>query len=104
VPENEGIIRAMSTIFTLTAIPQLLPEGDNKGRLECIQFIASDHRSTHKWSSTNVGTYAHDFEKIVSPDESCVILYRLRNGETVIFPGFWKLGQLKHQFGGAGKE
>jgi hypothetical protein len=38
---------AMAEPFTLTAIPNLLPEGEFKGHLETITFVASDGYTTH---------------------------------------------------------
>jgi hypothetical protein len=90
--------------FTLTAIPHLLPEGEHKGHLEYVQFVAMEGSVKHKWSSVNVGTYAEDFAKIVPTDLARLILSRLRNGETVTFPGLWDLEQIKHQFGGNGND
>ncbi|RZU39312.1 hypothetical protein [Edaphobacter modestus] len=94
----------MAEPFTLTAIPNLLPEGEFKGHLETITFVASDGYTTHKWWSTNIGTYAEDFAKVIPSEEANVILARLRAGETVTFPGFWAIDEIKHKFGGPGNE
>ena len=90
--------------FVLTAFPTLLSEGEFKGHLEFVTFIATDGFITEKWTSVNVGTYAEDFSKIVSPLEAHYILQLLSKGETVVFPGFWALEEIKHKFGGAGND
>lgn len=94
----------MAEPFTLTAIPDLLPEGEFKGHLETVTFIANDGNTTHKWWSTNIGTYADDFARIVPRPEARRILDQLRRGETVTFPGLWALDEIKHKFGGVGNE
>ena len=53
----------MAEPFTLTAIPKLLPEGEFRGNFETVMFITTDGYTTHKWWSTNVGTYTEEFAK-----------------------------------------
>ena len=45
----------MAEPFTLTAVPMLLPEGEHKGHLEYVQFIATDGYTTEKWTSKDDG-------------------------------------------------
>jgi hypothetical protein len=61
--------------FVLTAFPTLLSEGEFKGHLELVTFIATDGLTTEKWTSVNVGTYTEDSSKIVSPFEAHYILH-----------------------------
>lgn len=90
----------MAATFALTAIPWLLPEGENKGHLEYVTFFATDGGYTKKWTATNTGTFAEDFAKIVGPGSGQAILERLRQGKTVLFPGLFELDQVLHRFGG----
>ena len=92
----------MPRTFILTAIPGLLVEGEDTGHLEYVTFVAADGDETHKWFSTNTGTYAIDFAQIVDGATAFSIVQRLRRGETVVFPGAFELHQIKYQFGGAG--
>ena len=68
----------MQPTYKLIAVPFLLHEGDYKGHLETVTFIAASENDTHKWWSVNVGTFEKDFTRIVSPEiakyvaESCV--------------------------------
>ena len=56
---SRAIAQAIS--FTLTAVPLLLAEGEYKGHLEYVSFIASEGGYSKKWSATNGGTFAEDF-------------------------------------------
>jgi hypothetical protein len=94
----------MAEPFTLTAIPGLLVEGEHKGHLEFVTFLAENRIITAKWTSVNVGTFVDDFSKIVPRDEATDIVSKLRTGTKVLFPGFWHLEEIKHKFGGSGNE
>ena len=50
----------MAPTFTLTAIPRLLRDGELNVRLEYVIFIAEDGDVRHKWSVTNIGTFAEE--------------------------------------------
>ena len=102
----------MSTYFRWTLIPAihsqgrsrpsayLLSEGDHKGHLETVTFVAASEGGNHKWWSVNVGTYERDFTKIVSPELAKDIANRLHRGETVEFPNRYELEQVQGGFGG----
>jgi len=90
----------MPPIYRLVAAPYLLPDGDFKGHLETVTFIAANETETHKWWAVNVGTFEKDFTKIVSPELAQNIVYRLRQGEIVEFPNRYELAQVKGKFGG----
>jgi hypothetical protein len=87
--------------FTLTAIPLLLREGVRKEHLEYITFIVNDGVDTHQWSLTNIGTFDEDFANIVPAANARDLLNRLRQGETVQFPGSFDLGEVFHHLCGA---
>lgn len=76
----------MPSEYKLIAVPLLLREGEFKGNLETVTFIAASEQQTHKWWSVNVGTYETAFQKIVSPELAKHVVERLRAGETVEFP------------------
>jgi hypothetical protein len=52
----------------------------------------------------NVGTFVDDFGRIIPADEAADVVSRLRAGESVRFPGFWGLEEIKHKFGGSGND
>lgn len=94
----------MEQTFKLIAVPFLLREGDFKGHLETVTFIAASEHATHKWWSVNVGTYETDFQKIVSPQLAKHVVEKLRAGETVEFPNRYELAQVKGGFGGSWRD
>ena len=58
----------MPGMYKLVAVPHLLPEGQVKGHLETVTFVAATAEESHKWWSLNVGTFERDFSQVVSPD------------------------------------
>jgi hypothetical protein len=94
----------VTTTYKLIAVPSLLCEGEFKGYLETVTFIATAEHTTHKWWTVNVGTYESDFSKIVSPELARHVVGKLRAGETVEFPNRYELGELKGRFGGSWKD
>lgn len=90
--------------YKLVAVPFLLREGEFKGHLETVTFIAASEEETHKWWSVNVGTYETDFNRIVSPELAGHLVEKLRAGETVEFPNRYELGQVRGRFGGSWKD
>jgi len=91
-------------IYKLVAVPFLLREGDFKGYLETVTFIAANEEESHKWWAVNVGTFESDFSKIVSPEMARHVVEKLRAGETVEFPNRYELGEVKGRFGGTWKD
>jgi len=90
--------------FTLTAIPGIIGEGEDKGHLEFVTFVAQNNIMFAKWTAVNIGTFVDDFAKFTSISEAANIVARLRAGETVPVPGFWALDEIKHKFGGSGND
>ena len=98
-----GDNRSITTTYKLVAVPSLLREGESKGHLETVTFIAAAEHDTHKWWSVNVGTYESDFSMIVSPELARHVVDKLRAGETVEFPNRYELEEVKVGSGGAGR-
>jgi hypothetical protein len=93
--------RPMQTTYKLVAEPFLSAEGEFRGRLETVTFIATSDSHSYKWWSVNVGTYVKDFQRIVSPELAKHIVERLRKGEIVEFPNRYDFSQVKGGFGGS---
>ena len=91
----------MPPIFKLVAIPSLLIEGDFRGHLETVTFVATSDGESREWWSVNAGTYETDFAKIVSPELARDIVSRLREGETVEFPNRYELQEIEGRLGGS---
>jgi hypothetical protein len=90
----------MTADYKLIAVPSLREDGDYKGHLETVTFIAASPNATHKWWCVNVGTFERDFQKIVSPELAKYAAEKLKAGETVEFPNRYELAQVKGGFGG----
>jgi hypothetical protein len=93
----------MTSSYKLIAVPSLLREGEFKGHLESITFIATAEHGMHKWLSVDVGTYESDFSRIVSPEMARHAVEKLRAGETVEFPNRYELREVHDRFGGSWK-
>ena len=87
----------MDATYSLTAIPWPLSNGQNNGQPEYVLFVASDGAHTHKWSSTNTGSYIEDLSRIVPLSNAKDISERLLRGEPVLFPGRFHLEQIRHK-------
>jgi hypothetical protein len=95
----------MPKTFTLTAISELLPEGEHTGELGYVTFIATDGVDTHKYWTTNTDRLEEDFAQVVPEIEARSIVQQLRRGETVLFPGAWNLDYLfTNRLGGASND
>jgi hypothetical protein len=86
--------------YKLVAVPFLLTEGEFKGHLETVTFVAASEYATHKWWAVNVGTFEKDFTQVVSPELARHLVNRLRARETVEFPNRYGLGEVQGKFGG----
>jgi hypothetical protein len=51
----------MAGMYKLVAVPFLLKEGEFKGHLETVTFVAASEKESHKWWSVNVGTFSVTF-------------------------------------------
>jgi hypothetical protein len=90
--------------FTLTVIPGLIRDGEDKDHLEFVTFVAQNSITFAQWTAVNIGTFVEDFAKVVPIDDADDIVSQLRAGDTVHFPGFWQLDEIKHKFGGSGND
>jgi hypothetical protein len=72
-----------------------LSNGENKGQREYVLFVAADGMQTHKWSSTNTGTFIEDLSRIVPLGNARDITARLLRGEPVLFPRLFDLEEIE---------
>ena len=89
----------MRKIFKVKAVPFLLNEGEFKGHLETVSFLAESETESVKWWAVNVGTFESDFSRVVSPELARHMVTALRAGETVEFPNRYELAEVRGQFG-----
>jgi len=93
----------MPALFTVTVAPKFLVEGEHKGHLESLHFVATDGISLHRWWRVNTGTLDEDFRAIFG-DGGPGILARLRSGETLKLPRTFALDEIRDRIGGAGND
>jgi hypothetical protein len=77
-----------------------MTDGANKGHLEYVLFVATNGMETHKWSSTNTGTYVEDLSRIVPVGNAEDIYTHLLRGEPVLFPVLFDLDQVRRKLRG----
>ena len=94
----------MPGMYKLVAVPHLLAEGEFKGHLETVTFVAATESESHKWWSVNVGTFERDFSQVVSPELATHFVNRLRAGETIEFPNLYGLDEVQGKFGGSWRD
>ena len=87
--------------YKLVAVPFLLPEGEFKGHLETVTFVAASEAESHKWWAVNVGTFERDFSQVVSRELARHLVNQLRAGVTVEFPNRYELSEVHGRFGGS---
>ena len=92
----------MSGPFTVTVAPRFLAEGEHKGHLESLHFLATDGISLHRWWSVNTGTLHENFRSIFG-EWGARILDRPRKGETVKLPRTLELEEAR-RIGGAAND
>ncbi len=90
--------------YKLVAVPFLLSEGEFKGYLETVTFVAASEAESHKWWAVNVGTFERDFSQVVSPELARHLVNQLRAGVTVEFPNRYELDEVQGKFGGSWRD
>ena len=89
-----------STIGTykLTAKPSLISEGDFKGELGGVRFMATSPTKTMQWFAINCGQFEKAFSKLAPRWLITETVDALRRGESVEFPGLYQEEQLGRGF------
>lgn len=81
--------------YTLTAKPYLNVEGDEKGALRCVSFVAASPVETMKWYAINHGQFERAFSRLIPLHAAEETVDALSRGESVEFPGLF----LESEFG-----
>jgi hypothetical protein len=76
----------MSDLYTLTAVPDLLSEGEFKDRMEYVTFHAVPDGGHIRWFEINRGQFTDSFRRLVHPAITDKLLTILRTGEEIQFP------------------
>jgi len=86
--------------YTLTIVPTLEHDTDSGKKVSYLTITASDGRDSHSWIMLNQGQFAIDFALFVDAGVAFRLLKRLRDGETITFPGTFTLEFLKKHLAG----
>ena len=86
----------MHTEYELLATPYLIQEGQYKGELKGILFVAQSPTKRMQWFAINCGQFESAFGHIVSTHLAKSIVATLLLGEGVVFPEHYH----KEQFDG----
>jgi hypothetical protein len=88
------MILTMDGTYKLTASPMLLVEGEFKGHLEYVTFVAEVGGVIKKIFIQNRANLVDQFNKLVERREAEAIVATLRTGEEVPLPGSYTREQL----------
>jgi len=91
--------KALSGTYKLIVTPGLLLEGDFRGHLETVHFLAKSDTEEHKWWAVNTGNLEREFAEIVSSELASHFMNRLESGETVEFPNRYAIQEVKGKIG-----
>ena len=84
--------------YQLSAKPYRNSEGEFKGRLEGVMFIATSSSSTQQWFAVNCGQLEKDFGALVSHELAMEIVAALTRGDDIDFPNRFQQEQLNRGF------
>jgi hypothetical protein len=85
----------VSDTCRVTVRPHLLREGEFKGHLEYVEFIATSDDHTMGWHETNYGHLAESFRRIIPAAIADNLISILRMGNEVTFPGHYTAEQVE---------
>jgi hypothetical protein len=80
----------MAGTYRISATPLLHTEGNFRGKLKGVSFIAASPKQTHEWYSNNCGQFELAFSKIMPLSLARVIVASLMHGDDVEFPGLYE--------------
>jgi hypothetical protein len=77
----------MTGIYNLAATPFLFPEGEFKGELKGVTFVATSKADTKQWFTINCGQFETAFSKLIPAGLAKEIIAVLTRGNDIEFPG-----------------
>jgi|SRR5450631_1099401 len=84
--------------FKLSAKPCLISEGQFKGELRSVAFIASSTTETMQWHAINCGQFEQAFSKLIPQRLATETVETLTRGEDFEFPGSYRREQFDGGF------
>jgi hypothetical protein len=88
----------MAGTYGISATPLLHTEGNFKGKLKGVSFIAASPVQTHEWFSNNCGQFELAFSRIMPLSVARVIVASLMHGDDVEFPGLYEQEEFDQGF------
>ena len=85
----------MSDTYRVTVRPHLLREGEFKGHLEYVEFIARSGDLVLGWHETNYGQLPESFRRLVPDPIADNLISILRMGDEVTLPGHYTAEQVR---------
>lgn len=81
--------------YRITVTPHFLSEGEHKGHMEHVEFIATSPDNTMGCHETNYGQLAESFRRLVPAAIADNLISILRTGDPVTFPGHYTTEQVR---------
>jgi hypothetical protein len=81
--------------YKLSAKPSLFSEGEFKGELRGVAFIATSSTETMEWFTINCGQFERAFSMLMPHKFATEMVVTLTRGEDIEFPGLYE----QEQFG-----
>jgi len=85
-------------LTTLSAKPSLITDGQFKGELRSVAFIARSLTKTMQWFVINCGQFEKAFSKLIPGRLATATVDALRRGESIEFPGLYQEDQFGSGF------
>jgi hypothetical protein len=79
----------VSDTYRITVRPHFLREGDFKGHMEYVEYIATSGDDTIGWHETNYGQLAESFRRLVPAAIADNLISILHMGDEVTLPGHY---------------
>jgi hypothetical protein len=97
-PDKPNSIEKMKETYNLAAIPFLFSDGEFKGHLKGVTFIATSTTDTKQWFTINCGQFETAFCKLIPSTLAKEIIAVLIRGDGIEFPGLYQKEQFDHGF------
>jgi hypothetical protein len=88
----------MARTYKLTATPFLFIEGEFKGKMRNVTFIAQSPTQTKRWFATDFGHFEAAFSDLVGVDVAKKMVAALHRGEDIEFPNLYEKEQFDYGF------
>ncbi|MDP9050489.1 MAG: hypothetical protein M3O31_07160 [Acidobacteriota bacterium] len=88
----------MKETYNLVAIPFLFPDGEFKGHLKGVTFIATSTTDSKQWFTSNFRQFETAFSKLIPPGLAKEMVAALIRGDGIVFPRLYQKQQFDRGF------